>query len=297
MACSAEESCRADAQSGWQATVGEVEFPRGASQGGANWYALRLKLRVDALPNVSSDLQGVGIVSASIGAGAAAQIELRRSADLGRSSITWRTLELVSGATSGVVLEDWFEIEFANFLQIRSVRPGHVPITLKVDTPAPRWLRSVQVVPGASIVETHFGPPKTKMEVGLSSGKLRVGEPFLLTVSLKPSTLPSRDVRVRMVDRDQAVDWAVPLGATIEQLEREETVKFAGNPRLPGSHQPVLQITGMTGGSSSQVVAVCIAPGGCEQTGRPGNLAILLTALAAVLGLCAAILAVWRRLR
>jgi hypothetical protein len=171
----------------------QVEFPAVASQGRDNkWYLLHLHIRAHVDQSLAVPNQ-LAYISASVNGFAAAQFELAPSTDGG---VRWSALELLSGPVDGVTLVDDFELHFMNYLQVRSVVGGTSTLTIDLETqPSSGWLRSVELLPDTSVLESDMAPADIEME---ASGKadISAGGSGELLVRLRSVGRNASDVKV-----------------------------------------------------------------------------------------------------
>jgi hypothetical protein len=91
--------------------------------------------------------------------------------------LTWSTFGLVSGLQSGPVLcGETTSISFANFLQVRSVRPGSADVTATVEQGSPGRVSSLRVLPTSAISRSKQGPSRLEVKVTASKPTIGAGE-------------------------------------------------------------------------------------------------------------------------
>jgi hypothetical protein len=219
-------------------------------------------------------------ISASVNGFAAAQFKLAPSTDGG---VRWSALELLSGPVDGVTLVDDFELHFMNYLQVRSVVGGTSTLTIDLETqPSSGWLRSVELLPDTSVLESDMAPADIEME---TSGKadISAGGSGELLVRLRSAGRNASDVKVfahslhnvlELTDSDQAVASVTAAGTNVRI-------------GLSGTGSDVIQVEakGRTGGNEVQYLEVSTV-----RSGGYGRVAAV--GAAVVLGISAVVLAI-----
>lgn len=137
----------------------------------------------------------------SVGRGVFGQVDFH---SLGRGSfgLEWSSYQLLSGARTSIATSNEVVIEFSNYLQTQSVRPGEASLNLyssRVDGDL-SLIESVEVLPGSSVVQTTVAPPSLEIDVDAPTSVPESGE-MKIAFALSPRGIaPARDVRVVLAD-------------------------------------------------------------------------------------------------
>lgn len=234
-------------------------FPSGASQGPKEWYVLRLHARVDLGRRADGPIDLITVSTGRDGEKtqwAAAQIEIRQILKNGRSITDVSSVGLVDGMQHFRTSHRVVEIDFANYLQLRGVKPGTSKLTFDIEgIEKPSRIR-MAVLPDTEILKTTTPPPLLRLKVQPLAGKrLTVGDDYAIAWRLaNESALAARDVRVYIEDVQGDIEVLGETGFSYKTVTSPVKGEFRVRPRRAGQANLYLRVASANGGQPAVAI-------------------------------------------
>ncbi len=226
-------------------------FEAGAKQGGSQWYLMHVHLTVKvnpALPLTSAEERAY--VVATVNDRAVAQLKIEPHLGPRSRGLRWSAIELLSGSSTGTVLESSADLHYSNYLQDRSVvAEAGARLGFEIQVPdhlGDDWLEAVTIHDDTSILTSPLGPAELELDVVTDEMSLASDGTGTLPIILRSGGLPARDVRAQAVSSTGAP--ASNLVVLDEVGDRDTHVNLTIDSEVTEDDWFEVHVRGQTGG-------------------------------------------------